>query len=89
MLRMRSSVAIHQESVRAEVVVVRPFPALDDRRGGDAEWQLWQDHGLEDTLRAQERHALPLEDEALRQQCPRQGVAVEDGLSVGRRGLRF
>lgn len=52
----------------AEIVVVRPVSALDDWRGRDAEWQLGQDRGLEDALRAQERHALALEDEALGEQ---------------------
>jgi hypothetical protein len=66
--------------VWAEIVVVRPVSALDDWRGRDAEWQLGQDRGLEDALRAQERHALALEDKALGEERPRQSVAMEGGL---------
>ncbi len=80
MLRVRSSVAIHEESVRTEVVVVRPVSALDDGRGGDAEGQIGLDRGLEDSLRAQEGHALAFEDEALGEQGPRHGVAMESSL---------
>jgi hypothetical protein len=76
-----ATVPISQEAVGPHAVVVGAILSLDNWNGRDAERHLRQDSRREDALRRDERHALPLELEPLREHVTRQHlVPVELGL---------
>src|SRR3989304_5971873 len=75
-----AAVAITQETVRTQVIVVWPGLALDDCLRQDAEGHLGQDRGLEDALRPQEGYALAFELESPLENRERQHLAVQPGL---------
>src|SRR3989338_8442994 len=72
-----AAVAIAQEAVRAQVIVVWPGFALDHRLGHDAEGHLGQDRRLEDALRPQEGYALAIELKSPLEDRERQHLAVQ------------
>jgi hypothetical protein len=67
-----AAIAVLQGTARAHGVIVG---SARDR--GDRERRLGHDSGLEDALRAEQRNAPAIEDEALGQDRARQHVAVD------------
>ena len=75
MVRVRPAVGVEQQSIGSERVVVGPT-----RRRSDGERQV-HDRRFEDPLLADERHANAVQPEALREQLPRQDIAVRIDLN--------
>jgi hypothetical protein len=66
MERVRSSVAVLEDAVRVDAVIVRPLTTFHHGRSRDAYGNLRQQRRLEDPLRTDQRNALPVEGKATR-----------------------
>lgn len=71
-----AAIAIQEQPVFTDPVVVRSFPPRDVRGRADAQRQTTH-RGPEDPLLAHERHAPPVELEPLSQNAPRHLVRVD------------
>ena len=72
--RVRASIPIAQETIASEAVVIGTFGGRRDRQRKRCESR------LEDPLRSDERHPLPVELEPLPEDIERQNVIVEGDL---------
>ena len=75
-VRVATPVAVTQEAIGSDLVLVWTGSARHGRRRGDADRHLGKRCGLEDALGTHERDALPLELEALPQRPDRHDIAV-------------
>src|SRR5262249_48527246 len=71
MLWIRAAIPVAQKAVGAELVIIGASLSLNDRLGHDTERHLWENRGLEDALRSQQRHPLALELKSLGQDSER------------------
>ncbi len=83
MMRIGAAIAIAEEAVLGEAVIVRTILALDGRGGRDREGQLGQDGGLEDPLRSDQGNSGALELEATFEDRARDGGFAEAAPMLG------
>src|SRR2546428_11696222 len=83
MTRIRAAIAVAEESVVSEAVVVRALFALDGRRGVYGEGHLGQDGGLENTRRSDQEDSGALEVESAFEDGTRDGSFAEAAALLG------
>jgi hypothetical protein len=81
MLRLPASVSVEKEAELVHRVVVGALTAFDYRDGRDGQRHLGEDRWLEDSLRSDQRNALAIESEALREKIAAKHLSPQAGLS--------